>query len=121
MILEQVRQALQFGKQQIEKYGWCQGTLHNGKGEICAKNALYNGIHSLNIEVIHKEHWEIYYAARKYLLRDVDVSKLPEGYDYVVLWNDTKGRTKEEVLAQFDHAIALTTKDLRPSYFAWLA
>lgn len=121
-MLEQVKQALQFGRKQIEKSGWCQAVLCNEKGEIDAKNAVYNGIQSLKIEVIQKQFREIYHSAREYLLRDVDCSKFPKGYDDLVLYNDTHGRTKEEILSQFDKAIVSVEKDLKPTYtyFEWL-
>lgn len=117
MNLQQVKNSLQYARAQVEK-GWCQGMLGNDQGECCAKGALHHGV-SQYFSKTGKGYWAAYSVAMDYLLKDVE-TKLPEGYDPLVEWNDLHGRTQKEVVALFDKAIELVEIDLKPTFFAWM-
>jgi hypothetical protein len=81
--LSPVTQALIAGRRRIEE-GWCQGSMRTREG-VCAIGAI-----SYNPKAI-----EVLYRAF--------------GEDrYIPKWNDAPGRSKEEVLALYDRAIALS-------------
>jgi hypothetical protein len=73
-------------KRCIEEHGWNQGGYESADGRVCALGALL------------KTGWGVG-KARMFLLRVVDAVI----YD----WNDTPGRTIEEVYDALDRAIAL--------------
>jgi hypothetical protein len=67
----------------IEKHGWCQGRWRATDGRLCLRGAIINsGSHQVAFAAIHR----------------VDAAI---GGPYTsVGWNDTMGRTKEEVVAK---------------------
>ncbi len=84
----------------IENNGWCQGALWNNSGEYCIYGALFHvhcGSPHGNVTSILAE------ARTSLCLASKAQPATPSG---LVKWNNTPGRTKEEVLAAFDKAIA---------------
>ncbi len=80
---EQVRKDAKAAADYIREHGWCQGTFVNKNGCVCAGGAI-------NRACIRDSH----------LLYDAFDSEI--GTTNTFGWNDTPGRTKEEVLAVFD-------------------
>jgi hypothetical protein len=81
--LSPVTQALIAGRRRIEE-GWCQGAMRTREG-VCAVGAIsYN---PKAVEVLYRA-----FGGR---------SSIPR-------WNDTPGRSREDVLALYDRAIALS-------------
>jgi hypothetical protein len=94
------KQALIDARALIEK-GWTQGRyFDDAKNAFCASGAIgeasgaWNDDGGNNRTHIGTEPWQIF----------SDVVKGPENLS-IPIWNDTPGRTKEEVLAAFDTAI----------------
>ena len=67
----------------IEKHGWTQGINESGLGEVCLYGAL---LHSNT------------YPSANEALKELD-KVLGGRYAASAIWNDTPGRTKEEVIA----------------------
>lgn len=78
-------------KKLIEKHGWCQLVSENGKGNICLAQALgrANSYETGNFEVYVAAQRAIEIIAREPMVR----------------WNDTVGRTVEEVYSVLDEAV----------------
>lgn len=67
--------------QLLEKYGWCQDSFCNALMERCALGAIFN---------VYK-HTEPIEAARQRLMKVANT-------DNIACWNDSKGRTKRQVI-----------------------
>jgi hypothetical protein len=80
--LTPVTQALIAGRRRIED-GWCQGVMRR-RGAVCAIGAISRNAGAL----------EVLYRAF--------------GEGHIPKWNDTPGRSKEDVLALYDRAITLS-------------
>jgi hypothetical protein len=92
---DQVLILLKEGKARI-KQGWCQGKIFDSNGNFCMVGAVTSSRNS----------GETFMACLNIM-------------DHVIFpstslgeWNDHPGRTKKEVLAVFDQAIALRLKEL---------
>lgn len=91
MIAEILRKA----KHILENDGWCQGTMHSSQGH-CAIGALR--VVSSGAGLM---------AAREALENVIGTPAwISAGYSLIAWWNDYPGRTKEEIIAKFDQAIA---------------
>jgi hypothetical protein len=77
-----VTQALIAGRRRIEE-GWCQGAVRK-RGAVCAMGAISDNVEALVV-----------------LYRAFGGPGIPR-------WNDMPGRSKEDVLALYDRAIALS-------------
>lgn len=88
--LDDVTKLLIEGRERIEQ-GWCQHKTRE-RGAVCVIGALHDGRSGVD---------EPYYAAMRRLGRAVGLA-----WSLLPLWNDAPGRTKDEVLAAFDKAIA---------------
>jgi hypothetical protein len=100
------KQVLQRAKALIEK-GWTQRLNYrddtDGNRSYCALGGLYEGVwKSPNRMVSAKVELRAMNALSKAVAGGVGGS-----YGSVISFNDTPGRTKEEVLAKFDEAISL--------------
>lgn len=92
----------------LEQRGWCQGVAENTSGAHCAAGAL---------QKVTRNPWEPgrYAAAYKALLAVLPQPPkllVPIAYaaEPLTYYNDEPGRTKAEVLALFDAAIARCSK-----------
>jgi hypothetical protein len=80
----------------LRKHGWCQGTLSDDQGGTCLVGAMINtGAGS-----------EAYTKLSKYLGYDYDRGSTTSTSG-IVIWNDTYGRTKEEVITALESAALL--------------
>jgi hypothetical protein len=89
---EQVRKDARAAAEYIREHGWIQGNLFDGK-KCCAIGACWKGT----------DRWgdtEDQHFAKDFHLFKAMVDVIGNGG--VARWNDTPGRTKEEVLAVFD-------------------
>lgn len=87
-----VVETLRAGRNIIDRLGWRQGPYNLGGGRRCAQDAL--------IVVSAPDNDKI--DASDALLAQA----IALGVRSVVTWNDAPGRTKEDVLALYDKAIA---------------
>jgi hypothetical protein len=69
--------------QYLDQHGWCQFSFEDGQGRVCAMGAIR--------KVMHRAEWE---AAAKRLADHLRINSLS-----IADWNNTKGRTKEQVQA----------------------
>ena len=95
---EQVRKDAKAAADYIREHGWCQGEFVNKKGACCmagARNAVTIG----NPQGTHSPYLKDG-ATRELALREAVNNELFD--TWTVPWNDTPGRTKEEVLEVFD-------------------
>lgn len=85
----------------LETEGWCQMTLRNPEGARCAVGAL----HKISGNTRLKR------AAQEWLAMRLNIFALANMYvgAQLVLWNDSPGRTIDEVIDLFKE----TAKDLR--------
>lgn len=93
---------------EIETRGWCQGTLENDKGEVCALGAVHH------VLVGRCNFWHRGYeqsdqrdAALKVLAAHIPAdfeSHFPRSSSRVVTYNNAKGRTKQDMLELFEKA-----------------
>ena len=67
--------------EKIERDGWCQGEFVSSDGRVCATRAVYSSLGS-------REEGDSFLMA---VTRRLEKS--------LIHWNDTQGRTKEEVIA----------------------
>lgn len=82
---EQVKADAKKAADYIREHGWCQGTMRDEKGRVCAMGAT---------EYCGAENWG--------QLVDAAFRNELGGKIGVVQFNDRPGRTVEEVLAVFD-------------------
>lgn len=87
----------------IEKHGWTQDKYHAPTGEFCSLGAIRYAIWDC---LDRSSTDDVYYKAKTAFLRATD-----SGYSSDVAFNDAEGRTKDEVLAVFDKAIAACDDD----------
>lgn len=100
--------------------GWVQGDYVAKVGRtncFCAIGAVARA-QSSNAQEVNKGIYDVNstHPAVKYLLKALSRKTHRKKVDYpttgsITDWNDTKGRTKEQVLDLFDRAIALAEKD----------
>jgi hypothetical protein len=84
---QQVREDATSAADYIREHGWCQHQWENASGSVCLKGAASK---ATDCDLLR--HTPLIYALRETI-------GIPEGLSD---WNDTPGRTKEEVLAVFD-------------------
>jgi hypothetical protein len=116
-----VSEVLRTAKSNIEK-GWCKGVFaQDAAGNACyyekgAEIAAYCSLGAIGAATYTNEPFqsEEYLAKRELTqrARDVVANILKTEHDNASLptWNDAAKRTKDEVLAVFDQAIAVATK-----------
>lgn len=83
--------ALIQAKQYLEKHGWCNDGPRNSRGQVCVLESL----------AIVSPSWEGIPYLRKVL------GERYQNIHTIGVWNDTPGRTLEEVYVLFDRAIEL--------------
>jgi len=90
--IDNVGQVLLEAADYIEWHGWCQHIAIGPAGKLCAVGAL---LHVAIPNIKHSTVWEMsplalsaFAKLRRYL-----------GTDGIESWNDTRGRTKDEVVA----------------------
>jgi len=99
---------LRKAKALIEEKGWHQGAYQGPTGCLCVRGACYAaaGLDLASPEFDSAAAMDAETA--QYLLGEqVDVHLLGS----LAAWNDRPGRTKEEVIAAFDKAIALAEQE----------
>jgi hypothetical protein len=88
---------LRSAKELLIRDGWCQKLLVSPDGEHCIVGALGNSVHK--------------HMHRAYQCLEISIWGHCDNYrNSLTSWNDTPGRTVDEVLAKFDEAIALAVK-----------
>jgi hypothetical protein len=90
---------LRAAKQELLTRGWIQGLSQNAHG-VCLQGAVL----AVGGRVFSTALLQAYQTLAGCLPE-------AEGYNPVVYWNDTPGRTPEEVLALLDQAIARAAQD----------
>lgn len=98
-------EVLKKAKALIEERGWCRREYKDTRGCYCSLGACYvaSGYEVEGASVLHDGDVTAYATAEKALERAIDSA--------VIRWNDSPGRTKDEVLAAFDKAIALAEQE----------
>lgn len=91
--LDDVTKLLIEGRERIEQ-GWCQRRTRH-RGAVCAVGALYPTDYGIFLLAVQR-------LGRAAGLESVDCGEIPH-------WNDAPERTKAEVLAVYDSAIAQIT------------
>lgn len=89
-------EVLRAAKAELVTHGWCQGSLVDGNGRLCARGAL------VSVPIRDGASWAADMGAAVRLLAMV-CAGVHE--DTITSFNDRAGRTVEEVLAKFDEAI----------------
>lgn len=89
-----VRAILQGARDMLSTRGWCQRSFRNEQGERCLAGAI--GQFARDTQ---GEQWP--WAATN--AQEVVIAKLGK---CLIKWNDTDGRTKEQVLGLLDEVIA---------------
>lgn len=88
--------ALRRTAQVLRERGWCQGEFASEYGECCVIGALRVAFGSLPTQLCMSG--EDYYEARSALIAAVVDGEI----DCVADWNDTPGRTKDEVISALE-------------------
>lgn len=98
--LEPWRQELLDAAKRIEERGWCQDTDCDEHGRVCIVGALLDTrrIHRLGLAGNH--HFKSY---KSHVVVSEAIKRLEHVCGNVPGWNDTKGRTKEHVIAMLKH------------------
>ncbi len=94
---EHLKTVLVNARNKIAEHGWCQGKTKNEVGCYCIVGSIiYAGleINPKITSVIHETDFVL------------QVNKIDERTYSLAKWNDEPGRTKEEVIAALDKAIA---------------
>lgn len=88
---------LKTAREHIQKYGWTQGEYGRLTGPCCIAGSVFvtHPTMSLNLN-------------KPFVFLQKAI-----GADSIPAWNDTSGRTVEEVLAVFDRAIALAEAETK--------
>jgi hypothetical protein len=101
-ILEAVADGYESGR-----YGWLQGAYEHGSEAFCSMGAIFHE-HRLSVTEVYG-----YSSLREYQERSKPVERAQErlnealgldGAGSIILWNDTHGRTKDEVIDAFKNA-----------------
>lgn len=100
------KQNLIAAKQLIEDGGLVQGIYYDGKGCYCTIGAVQEIIGAARFFDLESDEPNELVALSKAL--EKLTGKAADGLaDPIFAWNDTEGRTKEEVLELFDEAIRI--------------
>ncbi len=83
----------------LETSGWCQGASENAEGQHCATDAIC-------VAAGHREIGDKPRGDDSFCVASMNRFYKHTGLSSIVAWNDNNGRTKDEVLATFDTAIA---------------
>jgi hypothetical protein len=101
---EQVRKDAKAAGDYIREHGWMQGWYIDGLGRCCmlgARNAAICGeprpANFVDYDQVRRAQ-----ELRSAMMKVIGTQRLPD-------WNDTPGRTKEEVLAVFDRIAGIST------------
>jgi hypothetical protein len=97
-VLSEVGQVLWDAADEIERRGWCQNDLVTAEGRICLQGAMYaviggafHGVGSSLRVVCSLTQQKLFYNANTALMNYLGIAS-------PWMWNDRKGRTKEEVV-----------------------
>jgi hypothetical protein len=90
---------LRNAKELLIRDGWCQKLLVSPDGEHCMLGAINS---------FYRCHEHVY---RAYQCLRISIGGEHDCPSVLANWNDTPGRTVDEVLAKFDEAIALAEKE----------
>lgn len=99
--MKTIKEVLVQAKQILVQQGWCQGQYTDNKGRCCMSEAIQR-VHNPD----PKHSW----------LSEEDGTSQAHSFLYKFLrgsiakWNDTDGRTQEEVLSKLDEAIEAAEK-----------
>jgi hypothetical protein len=102
---------------EILAQGWIQNKATDHYGRVCAGQAIQNATVALvgkDIQgpaVVHE--WQHRVNEVGALLMKAAWERTGRHWMNVPLWNDFPGRTHEEILDTFDHAIKLAERDSR--------
>lgn len=85
--------ALDNAAKYIDEHGWCQGSLREAEGKVCALGSImFSRFDSM--EWKYTQYWKMQGILEKFLkLPESDSIKPP-----LAIWNDAQGRTQEEVV-----------------------
>ena len=91
----------------LRERGWCQGSLFSVEGNVCIRGAINASLQPTQTRtqqriVFDAAFWEWDREVAHVLNmrpQPHDDRGIPAGYTTVVEWNNTSGRTKEEVIA----------------------
>lgn len=118
--LRAVLHLLEQGRARLQKYGWCQGRLGNGSTlgqstEFCLAGSLLAGPGAdLSGKLAYRE--DVIDACgdefQRMYQRALRRFSAVVGTKFPAMWNDRAGRTKAEVIAAFDSAIAQLKAEL---------
>lgn len=93
---------LRRAKNLIKKYGWCQNSHFYNK-----KYSIVGAINYIMFKSVYGprsyNEWDNRRIILEYLSRSLNIPS----YKSITQYNDTKGRTKQQVLHTFDRAIQL--------------
>jgi hypothetical protein len=84
----------------LDQFGWCQGNVHNDKGEHCLLGALFVARYGEEptggpLSSVRHFDWSESFKIMK-----------PHTGKHIAYWNDEGGRTKDEVVAALRAAAA---------------
>ena len=99
---------LKRAKQHIEQ-GWCQNRSHDGYGNVCAAQALILAVDEDPTSLL-ETNTRIEIAGRVLLTAALERTNMM--WTHIPHWNDFSGRTKDEVVDTFEHAIKLAERDM---------
>lgn len=106
--MSEVTAVLKRAKQIIEEDGWTQGTYGDNDGPVCALGAIRRAIYGQTYVPGFTERERESNLYRSIGIRIAEIIGDPNyPFDGLVQFNDTHGRTKEEVLKVFNDAISL--------------
>lgn len=95
------------GAQEFVSRGWVQYVAQRGE-RVCTAQALSSSITELGLD--NENHrWEFNRSAET-LMKAIQEQYGPE-WGSIPQWNDAPGRTQEEVIDTFDHAIKIAERD----------
>lgn len=103
-ILEAVADGYESGR-----YGWIQGAYEHGCEAFCSMGAIfyenrlaYTEVSGYSSLLEYKARSKPVERAQEYLNEALGLDN--DGAGSIILWNDTYGRTKEQVIEAFKHA-----------------
>lgn len=85
-LVDETGQVLLDAADYIERHGWCQYIVEDNQGRVCIGGAI-------SAAASNSDQDDLYVYAL------VRLDKYLHSYKLVPFWNDTPGRTKEEVIA----------------------
>lgn len=109
--MKTVKETLIAAKELLIKNGWCQGTMRNSRSDK-SSFCLVGAINHVLASDVERMNWtwddEEFSMSVLISIRNV-IKQFKPNNSSIVDWNDTHGRTKAEVIAILDKAIASET------------